>query len=108
MGNLLRLPDRIATLLEDSFTLQMEECPHRVEAIVVRHIGELFLANGWAAFTRMHQLQHGWVLTFRYAGEGKLRIKMYDATGLRHPCCENGEAQHFTDSDNEEEGSDEE
>ena len=71
LGTSLRLPDRIAALLEgrepDSFTLQLEGCPHRVEAVVYRQHGELFLGNGWAAFTRMHQLQQGWMLTFRWA-----------------------------------------
>ena len=62
----------------------------------------MFLGNGWDAFTHMHQLQQGWMLTFRYAGAGKLRIKLYDATCLRHPCCTDGEAPHG------EEGSDEE
>ena len=105
MGNLLRLPNRIAALLEGNepatFTLQLEGCPHRVDAVVVRHDEELFLGNGWAAFTRMHQLQQGWMLTFRYAGGGKLRIKMFDATMLRHECCIDGEAKHGEVSDSD-------
>ena len=112
LGNSLRLPDRIAALLEgrepESLTLQLEGCHHHAEAVVFRQHGELFLGNGWAAFTRMHQLEQGRMLTFRCVGAGKLRIKMYDGTCLCHTCCTDGEAPHGEEgSDSKEEDSEE-
>ena len=113
LGNTLRLPDRIGVLLEgrepESFILQLERCPQRIEAVVFRHHSHMFLGNGWATFTRMHQLQlqQSWMLTFCYAGTGKLRIKMHDANCLRHPCCTDSEAPHGEEgSDGEEDHAD--
>lgn len=44
----------------------------------------LFLHNhGWHRFVKDHRLQFGDFLVFRYDGESKFKVKIYDRT-----CCE--------------------
>ncbi|KAF6177079.1 hypothetical protein GIB67_015954 [Kingdonia uniflora] len=44
---------------------------------------DLFIHEGWQAFVRDHSLEIGDFLVFRYSGNSKFSVKMYDRT-----CCE--------------------
>jgi hypothetical protein len=45
----------------------------------------MYLHTGWEKFVRVHNLQAGCVLTFRYEGDDEMSVKVFDDTSYcRH------------------------
>ena len=45
--------------------------------------GDLFLTSGWTFFVQEYDLQEGWILKFRYCGDRKLAVRIFDGTQCR-------------------------
>jgi hypothetical protein len=57
------------------------------------HFGEMYLAKGWKAFAREHDIAAGHFVVFGYDGGGVLTVKVFDHTMCRR--------QYNNDSDDE-------
>jgi hypothetical protein len=61
---------------------------------------DMYLGRGWGAFARVHDLQLGYILIFKFNGVDEFSVKVYDNCNYRKT--------YHIDSDDEFDDSDEE
>jgi hypothetical protein len=94
----IKLPSRFPTVVDGTEDHVLLRSSYWTVEVLFDQFGEMYLANGWKWFCRVHEIEVGNFLVFNYDGHHTITASVFDDS----MCCRHYiVAAHYTSSDDE-------
>jgi hypothetical protein len=101
--NMIKLPRRFAAVVDETTNqVLLRVCGgatgYWTMAVLFDRFGEMYNANGWKRFCRVHEIEDGHFLVFNYDGDHIITIIMFDESMCHHHY---NAGAHYSSADDE-------